>query len=36
METLFSILHVVSAVFIVGPIAIMPMSALRSLRTGDT
>lgn len=36
METLFSILHVVSAVFIVGPIAIMPMAALRSLRTGDT
>lgn len=35
METLFSILHVVSAVFIVGPIAIMPMAALRSLRTGD-
>lgn len=36
METLFSILHVVSAVFIVGPIAILPMAALRSLRTGDT
>jgi len=36
MQTLFSILHVLAAVFIVGPIAIMSMAALRTLRTGDT
>ena len=36
MEASFSILHVVAAVFIVGPLAIMPMTALRTLRTGDT
>ncbi|WP_396659010.1 DUF2269 family protein [Microbacterium oxydans] len=35
MDTLFSILHVTSAVFVVGPMAIMPMAALRSLRHGD-
>lgn len=35
MDILFNILHVVSAVFIIGPIAIMPMAALRSLRHGD-
>lgn len=36
METLFTTLHVLSAVLIVGPLAIMPMTALRTLRTGDT
>jgi len=36
MDTLFNILHVVAAVFIVGPLAIMPMTALRALRSGDT
>ncbi|TIH27066.1 DUF2269 family protein [Subtercola vilae] len=36
MGTIFSILHVVATVFIVGPLAIMPMTALRTLRTGDT
>lgn len=36
METVFSILHVVAAVFIVGPLAIGSMTALRALRTGDT
>jgi uncharacterized membrane protein len=36
METIFSILHVVAAVFIVGPLAIAPMTALRTLRTGNT
>lgn len=36
MDLLFSILHVATAVFIIGPIAIMPMTALRALRTGDT
>jgi uncharacterized membrane protein len=35
MDILFSILHVTSAVFIVGPMAIIPMTALRSLRHGD-
>ena len=35
MELVFSILHVVTAVFIVGPIAILPMTGLRVLRAGD-
>ncbi|WP_291048485.1 DUF2269 family protein [Herbiconiux sp.] len=35
METLISILHVVGAVFIVGPMAILPMSALRAARSGN-
>ncbi|AMB57781.1 DUF2269 family protein [Microterricola viridarii] len=35
METLFSILHVVTAVFIVGPMAILPMSAMRAVRAGN-
>ncbi|MFZ4896139.1 DUF2269 family protein [Plantibacter sp. Mn2098] len=34
METVFSILHVVGAVFIVGPMAILPMTAMRALRSG--
>lgn len=32
METLFAVLHVVTAVFIVGPMAILPMSAMRAAR----
>lgn len=36
METLFSILHVVGAVFIVGPMAILPMSAMRAVRAGNS
>lgn len=36
MDLLFSILHVATAVFIIGPIAIIPMTGLRKLRTGDT
>ncbi|MBN9176327.1 MAG: DUF2269 family protein [Microbacterium sp.] len=36
MDLLFSILHVATAVFIIGPIAIVPMTGLRALRTGDT
>lgn len=36
METIFAVLHVASAVFIIGPMAIMPMTTLRSLRNGDT
>ncbi len=35
METLLSILHVVGAVFLVGPMAILPMTALRALRAGE-
>ena len=30
-----SILHVVGAVFIVGPMAILPMSAMRAVRAGN-
>lgn len=35
MDILFSILHVVAAVFIVGPMAILPMTGLRALRSGS-
>jgi len=35
METLFSILHVVTGVFIVGPMAILPMTGLRSVRARE-
>lgn len=35
MEDLFAVLHVVSAVFIVGPMAILPMTALRAVRAGQ-
>jgi uncharacterized membrane protein len=35
MDTLFSVLHVVSAVFIVGPMAILPMTAMRAVRAGN-
>ncbi|WP_437584348.1 DUF2269 family protein [Paramicrobacterium sp. CJ85] len=35
METLFSVLHVVAAVFIVGPMAILPMTAMRAVRAGN-
>ncbi len=35
METLFSILHVVAAVFLVGPMAILPMTSMRALRAGS-
>lgn len=35
MDTVFSILHVATAVFIVGPMAILPMTGLRALRTGN-
>jgi uncharacterized membrane protein len=32
MDTLLKVLHVVGAVFIVGPMAILPMSAMRAIR----
>ena len=35
METLFAALHVVAAVFIVGPMAILPMTAMRAIRAGN-
>jgi len=34
METVLAILHVVGAVFIVGPLAILPMTGLRAVRAG--
>jgi uncharacterized membrane protein len=35
MEILFNTLHIVAAVFIVGPMAILPMTAMRSIRAGE-
>lgn len=35
MDTLLSILHIVGAVFIVGPMAILPMTAMRAIRAGN-
>jgi uncharacterized membrane protein len=35
MSTMLNILHVVGAVFIVGPMAILPMSAMRALRANN-
>jgi len=35
MNTLFNVLHVVAAVFIVGPMAILPMTAMRAVRGGN-
>ena len=35
METLFATLHVVAAVFVVGPMAILPMTAMRAIRAGQ-
>jgi uncharacterized membrane protein len=35
MHTLLDVLHVLTAVFLVGPMAILPMSAMRSVRAGD-
>lgn len=34
METVLNVLHVVTAVFLIGPMAILPMSALSALRAG--
>lgn len=33
MNTLFAVLHVVTAVFVVGPMAILPMTAMRAARS---
>lgn len=35
MDTIFTVLHVVTAVFIVGPMAIIPMTAMRAVRAGN-
>ncbi|MGI8434918.1 MAG: DUF2269 family protein [Nocardioidaceae bacterium] len=35
METILNVLHVLGAVFLVGPMAVLPMSAMRAIRTGD-
>ena len=35
MDTLISILHVGTAVFLIGPMAILPMTGLRALRSGN-
>jgi uncharacterized membrane protein len=35
MEALLTTLHVVGAVFIVGPMAILPMTAMRAIRAGQ-
>jgi uncharacterized membrane protein len=35
VHTLLDVLHVVTAVFLVGPMAILPMSAMRSVRAAD-
>jgi uncharacterized membrane protein len=35
MEALLATLHVVGAVFIVGPMAILPMTAMRAIRAGQ-
>lgn len=35
MTTVLNVLHIVGAVFIIGPMAVLPMSAMRSLRAGS-
>ncbi len=35
METVVFALHVVAAVFIIGPMAILPMTAMRAVRAGQ-
>ncbi|WP_308493185.1 DUF2269 family protein [Microbacterium terrisoli] len=35
MGTVMIILHVITAVFIVGPMAVIPMTGLRTLRSGN-
>ncbi|MBC7443502.1 MAG: DUF2269 family protein [Ramlibacter sp.] len=35
MDLLLNTLHIASAVFIVGPMAILPMTAMRSMRAGE-
>ena len=35
MDTLFNVLHVVTGVFIIGPMAILPMTGMRAIRSGQ-
>jgi uncharacterized membrane protein len=35
MGTVLTVLHVVTAVFVVGPMAILPMTGMRAVRTGN-
>jgi uncharacterized membrane protein len=35
MDTLMPVLHVVAAVFLIGPLAILPMTGLRAIRGGQ-
>ncbi len=35
MGTVLTVLHVVTAVFVVGPMAILPMTAMRAVRAGN-
>ena len=35
MSTVLNVLHVVGAVFLVGPMAILPMTAMRAVRAGE-
>ena len=35
MDTLLTALHVVAAVFVIGPMAVLPMTALRAVRAGN-
>src|SRR6476620_4237405 len=35
METVLTVLHVVAAVFLVGPMAVLPVTAMRAVRTGN-
>jgi uncharacterized membrane protein len=35
MDTVLTALHVVAAVFLVGPMAILPMTAMRAVRAGN-
>jgi uncharacterized membrane protein len=35
MGTLLNVLHVVTAVFLVGPMAVLPMTAMRAVRAGN-
>jgi uncharacterized membrane protein len=36
MGTVLAVLHVVTAVFLIGPMALLPHTALRAVRTGNT
>ena len=35
METLFAVLHVTAAIFIIGPMTVLPMTGMRAIRSGN-